>query len=127
MPEQAIVVDGSELPFGSAERINPNVGAGFVEGVRRRFFFRGDENSPQLLEVILPAGKVLEPHAHTADEVIFVTEGELALPEDTCRAGSAIYVPANTVYGLTAGPIGCRFLNFRTHRAGTLAQSEVKG
>jgi quercetin dioxygenase-like cupin family protein len=127
MTEPAVVVDGDGLPFGPAQRINQNVGTDFVEGVQRRFFFRGDEDKPQLLEVILPAGKVLEPHAHTADEIIVVTEGELALAAGVCRAGSAIYVPAGTLYGFTAGPTGCRFLNFRTHTAGTLAAAEVKG
>jgi quercetin dioxygenase-like cupin family protein len=125
MGNEVVVADGDQLPFGPAQRISENVGANFVEGIQRRFFFRGDNDSPQFLEVRVPAGKVVEPHAHTAAEIIFVLEGELKLSDGTCRAGSAISVPANTVYGFAAGADGCRFLNFRTHSAGTLAQSEV--
>ena len=125
MEKQVVVAVGDELPFGPAQRISENVGANFVEGIQRRFFFRGDDDSPQFLEVQVPAGKTVEPHAHTAAEIIFVVEGELKLSDGICRAGSAISVPANTLYGFTAGSDGCRFLNFRTHSAGTLAQSEV--
>jgi hypothetical protein len=53
---------------------------------------------------------------HRTDEIIYVIEVELHLGARVLRAGSSVYIPANTLYSFTAGPNGLRFLNFRAVR-----------
>ena len=43
----------------------------------------------------------------------YVTRGELRLGAQVAGPGTAVYVDAMTLYGFTAGPEGCTFLNFR--------------
>jgi uncharacterized cupin superfamily protein len=56
---------------------------------------------------------VVLPHAHDEDEIIYVLEGSLEVGDRSYPAGSAIAVPAMTLYGFAAGPTGLRYLNFR--------------
>ena len=52
-------------------------------------------------------------HSHTEDEVIFVTGGQIYLGRKLFEAGTAIAIPANTLYSFTPGPMGLTFINFR--------------
>lgn len=59
-------------------------------------------------------------HAHTEDEIIFVTDGEMRLGKRLYGPGTALAVAANTMYGFTAGPNGLRFVNFRCSMPGDI-------
>lgn len=52
-------------------------------------------------------------HAHTEDEIIFVTAGQIRLGNRLLGPGTALAVAANTLYTFTAGPDGLSFINFR--------------
>lgn len=52
-------------------------------------------------------------HAHTEDEIIFVTSGQIRLGNRLHGPGTALAVAANTLYTFTAGPEGLSFVNFR--------------
>jgi quercetin dioxygenase-like cupin family protein len=73
----------------------------------------GDESLLHLHEVDHPPNMVAEAHAHDADEIIYVVAGQLVLGNRTLRAGSSVFIPANTLYSFRAGPDGLRFVNFR--------------
>jgi quercetin dioxygenase-like cupin family protein len=79
----------------------------------RRDFFPVDGEPLQLFETRLDADADVQPHAHSAAEIIYVTEGELRLGAQVCGPGTAIFIDANTLYGFRAGPEGAVFLNFR--------------
>lgn len=84
------------------------------EGIARREYFsgKGDEGLC-LFEVRMRPGKVVAPHAHTVDEIFYILEGHLLFGRRSYGAGSAISIPARTLYGFSVGPEGVRFLNFR--------------
>jgi quercetin dioxygenase-like cupin family protein len=73
----------------------------------------GSATELQLFEVQIEADDRFQPHAHEHDEIIFVLEGELRLGNRVVAPGSSVYIPARTLYTLSAGPEGVRFLNFR--------------
>ena len=72
-----------------------------------------DGESLQLFEVKLDPDTEIQPHAHSAAEIIVVTAGEVVFGAQRCPVGTAVFVDANTLYGFRAGPEGCRFYNFR--------------
>jgi quercetin dioxygenase-like cupin family protein len=78
-----------------------------------RFCLPGGLNELQLFEVRLPPDTDVGAHAHVADEVMYVLEGELRFGRKVLPAGSAVSIPGCTVYAFRAGPQGARFLNFR--------------
>ena len=78
-----------------------------------RMLFPGTDRELQLFEVEVQPGDRIEGHAHEHDEIIYVLKGELRFGQRHCPAGAAVYVPAHTLYGFSAGPDGCNFLNFR--------------
>jgi len=82
--------------------------------IEQGYFFTGSDDEPQLFEVFLPPNYVVEPHAHSRDEIVSVIEGELDFGSRKLTAGGAVSVPANTLYGFRVGPDGARFLNFRS-------------
>jgi len=55
-------------------------------------------------------------HSHSEDEVIFVTDGHMRLGQRLYGRGSAIAIPAETLYGFGVGPEGLKFVNFRAAR-----------
>lgn len=77
------------------------------------FHHPGSATEMQLFEVNVPPGHEFEAHAHAADEIIYVLEGDLVLGARVLGAGSSVFVPGHTLYGFKAGPAGLRFLNFR--------------
>jgi quercetin dioxygenase-like cupin family protein len=77
-----------------------------------RSYVKGAPEQPQLFEVRQPPNSVTQAHAHSEDEIIYVLEGDIVFGNRSFPAGTAIYVPANTLYGFHAGEQGLRFLNF---------------
>lgn len=55
-------------------------------------------------------------HSHSEDEVIFVTDGHMRLGQRLYGRGSAIAIPAETLYSFGVGPEGLKFVNFRAGR-----------
>ena len=52
-------------------------------------------------------------HAHEVGEVLVVLKGSAQVGDLEIKEGTAIYVPANTIYGpVTGGPDGIEFLRF---------------
>lgn len=82
-------------------------------GAYKYTYFPVDGEGLELKEVHLPPAAVVRPHAHTHDEIILVTEGSLTLGARELPSGAALFVGKETLYGFTAGPDGCVFLNFR--------------
>jgi hypothetical protein len=82
-------------------------------GVAVRMYYAGSADEPQLFEVRLEPNYVVERHAHHADEIIYVTQGEIRFGSVVCPVGSSIRIPKITLYGFTSGPEGAQFLNFR--------------
>jgi len=78
-----------------------------------RVHHSGTEGGLQLFELRLAPGTKGATHAHVEDEIIVVVEGELRFGAHVCTEGSSVMVPGGTLYGFEAGPVGCRFLNFR--------------
>lgn len=83
------------------------------EAVEGGVYVSGAEGGPQLFELRMPPGLEVQPHAHAEAEIIVVLEGELRFGNRKMPAGSAISVPAYTLYGFRTGPEGARFINFR--------------
>jgi redox-sensitive bicupin YhaK (pirin superfamily) len=73
----------------------------------------------QLFEIRLEPGLEISTHAHADDEIVAIVEGELHVGRRVCGAGTSIFIPGNTLYGFTAGPEGCRYLNFRARADST--------
>lgn len=55
-------------------------------------------------------------HSHSEDEIIFVTDGQMRLGQRLYGPGTAIAIPAQTLYSFGVGPDGLRFVNFRAGR-----------
>jgi quercetin dioxygenase-like cupin family protein len=77
----------------------------------------GSPDEPQLFEVRFPANNRVEAHAHDADEIIVVTEGEIHFGKQVYGVGSSVFIPKMTLYSFQAGPKGLTFLNFRPTRS----------
>jgi hypothetical protein len=60
-------------------------------------------------------------HSHSEDEIIFVTHGQMRLGQRLLGPGTAISIPAETLYSFGVGPTGLSFVNFRAGRP-----SEIK-
>jgi hypothetical protein len=80
-----------------------------------REYFRGDADSPSLIEVRASPDKPAVPHAHGVDEIVYVLAGALHIGKNVYGPESAVYIPANTLYSFHVGPEGVRYLNFRPH------------
>ena len=73
----------------------------------------GSTEEPQLFEKQFPAHAKVPAHAHDADEIIVVVEGEILFGKQAYGAGSSVFIPKMTLYSFQAGAAGLRFLNFR--------------
>ena len=93
-----------------AQRIIPSAE---LDGTRVRYHHPGGPDSLQLFELDMDPGLELAPHAHEADEIIAIVAGELHVGRRVLGPGTSIFVPGGTLYSVTAGAEGCRFLNFR--------------
>jgi hypothetical protein len=52
-------------------------------------------------------------HSHSADEILFLVEGGIRLGAHEVPTGHAAFVPADTRYAVTCGPVKHGFLNYR--------------
>ena len=85
----------------------------------------GSSKEPELFEVQLPPERHVEPHAHTADEIIVVTQGEAHFGRQVYGTGSSIFIPKMTLYAFRSGPQGLTYLNFRpTKSPGAIFKDE---
>ena len=73
----------------------------------------GDDETPELFEIQMPPNFKVEAHAHDADEIIVVAEGEICFGKQVYGVGSSVFIPKMTLYSFESGPNGLRFLNFR--------------
>jgi hypothetical protein len=97
-----------------------------ADAVEIRMFFTGDEGDELVLSEVHkppPAGAPA-PHAHDVDEIMYVLEGELILGNRHYGPGSAILVPADTLYSFAYGETGVRYLNFRARRGQRVTKDE---
>jgi quercetin dioxygenase-like cupin family protein len=86
----------------------------------------GGPTEPRLFEVKFPPGTKVEPHAHDADEIIVVTEGEIHFGKQVYGVGSSVFIPKLTLYSFQAGPEGLTFLNFRpTYHSAVILKDEL--
>jgi quercetin dioxygenase-like cupin family protein len=81
-----------------------------------RFHHEGNDEDLQLLELWFEPGEAIGSHAHLADEIIYVLEGEMIFGRRRLTPGSSVLVPGETLYSFRAGSDGLRFLNFRAHQ-----------
>ncbi len=69
----------------------------------------------QLFEARIAANEAIALHAHAADEIIYILEGELLIGRKRLGPGASVFVAGDTLYSFRSGPSGVRFLNFRGH------------
>lgn len=67
----------------------------------------------QLFEARIAANQEIALHAHAADEIIYILEGELLIGRKRLGPGASVFVAGDTLYGFRSGAVGVRFLNFR--------------
>src|SRR5690242_4027037 len=72
------------------------------DGTYRRTYFDGGPETPELFEIRLDPNLTIRSHAHLYDEIVYVVEGSLRFGRQEYCAGSAVMVPAKTLYGFTA-------------------------
>jgi quercetin dioxygenase-like cupin family protein len=58
-------------------------------------------------------GANIAVHSHSEDEIIYVAAGSMIVGKHELKAGSSMFVAANTLYGFSAGPEGLRMAVFR--------------
>lgn len=83
-----------------------------TEDMRVRRVF-GDEQEMELFEIRYTPNAVQPPHAHVEAEIMYVLEGELTFGNRTYGPGTAVHVPAMTLYAYKVGPEGALVANFR--------------
>lgn len=109
--DQVRIVRGDEVAFvGVAEGRDVAASTPASTSIRRVF---GGSGELELFEVVSDANHPVEPHAHEDDEIIYVIEGSLVLRGETLGPGSAVLVPAWTLYSFRAGDQGVRYAVFR--------------
>jgi hypothetical protein len=94
------LTEASFVPHAAADR-----------GSRRSVF--GGPDELELFELHQGPNTRAEPHAHVDDEIIYVVEGSLIFGNREFGPGSAVLIPAWTLYSFVAGGSGVRLLNFR--------------
>jgi len=65
-------------------------------------------------------GAVVPPHYHDCDYVSLVLEGDFTVDGRHHVAGDIRFVKGGTVYGLVAGPRGCKLFEVQTKAIGAL-------
>ncbi|MGE0306976.1 MAG: cupin domain-containing protein [Acidimicrobiia bacterium] len=122
------IVDAVDPPWVTKVVITPQQRDGASHDpyeIQMRVHHEGDNELPRLHEIEHPPGKETIPHAHDADEIIYVVAGDLVIGNRSLPAGSSVFVPANTLYAFRAGPQGLRFVNFRPRgNVGTVTKDE---
>jgi len=78
-----------------------------------RILHPGSGDELQLFEARIEPDEEVSLHAHAADEIIYILDGELQIGRKRLGPGASVFIAGNTLYGFRAGPSGVRFLNFR--------------
>jgi quercetin dioxygenase-like cupin family protein len=109
--------DESEWHVPVAEGTDPEAAAeAGRQGARRRFLAQGDSGFyAQVVE--MPPHFEAPAHSHNHAEVFMVLEGSCTMNGEVMHAYDMTVVPADGMYGFTAGPEGLRFLVVRTAAA----------
>ncbi|MFT4581515.1 MAG: quercetin dioxygenase-like cupin family protein [Gammaproteobacteria bacterium] len=98
------------------EAVSPDVSARMSEAERNgdvRILHPGSGGELQLFEANIAPNDEVSLHAHEADEIIYILEGELQIGRKRLGPGASVFIAGQTLYGFKAGPSGVRFLNFR--------------
>jgi hypothetical protein len=74
---------------------------------------RGDPHSPQLCEMKYLPNAMVDPHAHSEDEIMYLLEGSIHIGARTIESGTSVFIAAATLYGFSTGADGARMLVFR--------------
>ena len=76
--------------------------------------FIGDrERGPWISVISLLAGSIVDPHAHTLDEIFFILEGAMIFQGRSCGPGTVVSIQAETQYDFTVGKDGVRYMKIR--------------
>ena len=101
--------DGAQAALGDA--VTEGAGAGAKGMVLTRQ--SDDEGGFSLLHMWFKADYPLPRHSHDSDCMYYVVSGELAMGNQTLRAGDSFFVPADAPYVYNAGPDGVEVLEIR--------------
>lgn len=99
-----------------ADAVSPDVASRMSRAEREadvRIIHAGANGELQLFEARIAANDEVSLHAHAADEIIYVLDGNLLIGKKNLGLGASVFVGKNTLYSFRAGPTGVRFLNFR--------------
>jgi quercetin dioxygenase-like cupin family protein len=89
-----------------------------AQGYRRKPLLQGEQDV-HLTHIQMGPGMEVEPHSHSAAEVIHVLAGSLTPhgADAALTAGDSLVVPAGADYGFRVGADGVKFLIFRPSAA----------
>lgn len=65
-------------------------------------------------------------HSHSADEILFLVEGGIRLGAHELPTGHAAFIPADTRYAITCGPVKHAFLNYRPTASTQIYEGETE-
>jgi hypothetical protein len=66
-----------------------------------------------LFEVTRSKRRAGRPHSHSADEIIFLTDGTIELGSYTLQPGTSLCIPGGNRYAEGSGDNGAIFINYR--------------
>lgn len=70
-------------------------------------------NGPSLVEYWFAPNFCVPRHHHDTDQIVLVLEGELRQGNRVMGPGDGYFTPCDGNYSVTAGPDGCKLLEFR--------------
>jgi hypothetical protein len=65
-------------------------------------------------------------HSHSADEILFLVEGGIRLGAHELPRDHAVFIPADTRYAITCGPVKHAFLNYRPTASTQIYEGETE-
>jgi hypothetical protein len=74
-----------------------------------------NSNGFSVLAMRLAPNFTIPRHYHETDQLVIVVAGTARQGNRPFKTGEAYFTPGNTPYSLTAGPEGCRTIEFRKH------------
>jgi quercetin dioxygenase-like cupin family protein len=111
------IVEAESVTWQPAhELVAPDTAARMSRAEREadvKMIHAGSNGEMQLFEARLAPDAEISLHAHAADEIIYILDGELLIGRKRLGTGASVFVAGNTLYGFRAGPRGVRFLTFR--------------
>lgn len=110
------VVEANNIPWQLvADAVAPEVAARMSRAERDADvrIMHSNADGLQLFEVRIAPNEDIALHAHAADEIIYILEGELQIGRKRLGPGASVFVAGETLYGFRSGAAGVRFLNFR--------------